>query len=304
MTRALRAADLGATLYMPATRSDLAAALLGGRLPGLRSAVICLEDAVAEACVPQALANLGALLRALMTAPATARPAVFVRPRSPDMLAQVCRLPGAELLDGYVLAKIGPAVLAHAIRVLPSEARLLPTLETAAVFDPVSVRRLRRGLDGVQERVLTVRIGGADLLQLMGARRSRVRTAYDGPLGPVIASLVGAFAPAGFALSAPVFEGLAQPALLREEVERDLEHGLITKTAIHPAQVPAIQAAYAVPVEDHAAAAAIVRGEEAVFASAGVMCEPATHGRWARSVLLRAERFGLQEVSARRVHVV
>ena len=38
--------NLGATLYMPATRYDIEGAILDGKIPGLRSLVICLEDAV------------------------------------------------------------------------------------------------------------------------------------------------------------------------------------------------------------------------------------------------------------------
>lgn len=39
---------LGATLYMPATRTDLAEVILFGKIPELRSMVICLKDAVSE----------------------------------------------------------------------------------------------------------------------------------------------------------------------------------------------------------------------------------------------------------------
>lgn len=47
---------LGATLYMPATRPDLLAVMGGIKLPGLRSLVICLEDAIAESDTAVALA--------------------------------------------------------------------------------------------------------------------------------------------------------------------------------------------------------------------------------------------------------
>jgi citrate lyase beta subunit len=56
--------DLGATLYMPATRMDLAE-VLEGKIPGLRSLVVCLEDAVSEHDVPFALQNLSLFLQRL-----------------------------------------------------------------------------------------------------------------------------------------------------------------------------------------------------------------------------------------------
>mgnify|MGYP004704170745 CR=1 FL=1 len=62
--------NLGATLYMPATRDDIGDAILEGKIPGLRSLVICLEDAVNEDDIPQALQNLTQLLQVLNAAKA------------------------------------------------------------------------------------------------------------------------------------------------------------------------------------------------------------------------------------------
>jgi len=291
---------LGATLYLPATHPDLAAALLGGRYPDLRSAVICLEDAVHAADVPIALARLQALLAKLAAHPADqVRPALFVRPRDATMLAHILRFEGIESVDGFVIPKATADSLPGYLAVLAFDHHLLmPTLETREVFDPAEMRRLREQLTAIQERVLAVRIGGNDLLQTLGARRSAERTVYDGPLGPVIANLVATYAPWGFALSAPVFEHFGNLTLLREEVERDLEHGLLTKTAIHPSQIGIIHAAYAVDDASHAEAKQIVSDDSrAVFASRQAMCEPATHRLWAQGTLSRAKAFGIIRTS-------
>lgn len=53
---------LGATLYMPATRIDIADVILNHKIAGLRSLIICLEDSVSESDIPLALNNLQALL--------------------------------------------------------------------------------------------------------------------------------------------------------------------------------------------------------------------------------------------------
>ena len=85
-------------------------------------------------------------------------------------------------------------------------------------------------------------------------------------------------------------------ALLREEVARDLEHGLFTKTAIHPAQVAVIQGALAVLSAELSEARAIVAVDPpAVFAARGAMCEPATHRRWAEMLIRRAALFGVAD---------
>lgn len=296
------AAALGASLYVPGSRTDLVQTILSGQRPDLRSVIVCLEDSVAEDDAPGALANVKEFLRRLsLQAIDTPRPWIFVRPRSPDMLDGLFRCLGAERVDGFVLPKITADNLATWLRALRRDAVIMPTVETAEAFDPAEMRRLRGRLERSPQETLVVRIGGNDLLQLLGARRSRHRTAYDGPLGPVIAQLAGVFAPAGFALSAPVFEAFGDAALLLDEVERDLEHGLVTKSAIHPGQVSVIQSAYAVDLEDLRAAHAISEAVQGVFSLGQVMCEPATHGRWAQAVLQRASLFGVRELEGNRV---
>jgi citrate lyase beta subunit len=282
------AIELGATLYVPATRGDLAA-IACGRHPGLRSAVICLEDAVAPRQVPGALDNLARLLDAGWSG----GPALFVRPRDAAMLARIARLDGAERLAGYVLPKATADNLPDYAAAAGADALLMPTLETAEALDPHQAARLREQLAAIRPRILALRIGGNDLLQAIGARRSPDRTAYEGPLGAMIGALVAAFAPFGFALSAPVFEHFGRPSVLQAEVERDLEFGLCTKTAIHPSQVALIHACYRVAAEDHAEAAAILAGQNAVFGSRGAMCEERTHRRWAERVRRRGELFGV-----------
>ena len=290
---------LGATLYMPCTRDDLAASLLGARrIPGLRSAVLCLEDAVLERDVPAALVRLSAFLRTLSSRGGQpGDPLLFVRPRDAAMLEHVLCMPGIERLDGFVIPKAHAETMPGYLALpLHDRHRLMPTLETREACDPHEMRRLRDQLLVVQDRILAVRIGGNDLLRAMGLRRAAGRTAYEGPLGHVIAALVAGFAPWGFALSAPVLEQFGDAALLREEVARDIEHGLLTKTAIHPDQVAVIQSALAVPAAEVEEAQLILADDApAVFARDGTMCEPATHRAWARRLLSRAALHGIAD---------
>lgn len=287
---------LGATLYVPASRPDLAA-IAAGRHPNLRSAVICLEDSIHSRDVPAALANLADLLAGL-SGGGGRRPALFVRPRDEHMLAHILTLAGVGQLTGFVIPKATPDNLPHWFHALGESAHLvMPTLEHPQLLDGHELARLREQLLAHQPRILAVRIGGNDLIQAIGARRSALRTAYDGPLGDMIARFVTALAPWGFSLSAPVFEHFENRALLREEVERDLEFGLLTKTAIHPCQLDVIQGAYAVDPACLAEAEAMLAATgRAVFASRGAMCEAETHRSWARSIVRRAELFGLKGV--------
>lgn len=102
--------NLGATLYMPATREDIADAVLHGKIPGLRSLVICLEDAVSEADIPVALKNLEHLLHELSNSMSSLGkndwPLVFIRPRHAEMGRWLKAHYDLSAVDGFVLPKL------------------------------------------------------------------------------------------------------------------------------------------------------------------------------------------------------
>lgn len=292
------AMQLGASLYIPATRADLAAIGNGQKLPGLRSVIFCTEDAVHLRDLESALANLAALLPMLMPAPLLR----FIRPRSPAVLARLLRMDGIERIQGFALPKFGPHTLEDWLQVWDGYqgSYLLPILETVEAFSHRHMEALctRLSDNGLQERILCLRIGGNDLLNLLGIRRGRGATVYDTPLRDTIADLVRIFHPAGYQLSAPVFDYLDTPAVLAREVAADLQHGLVGKTAIHPEQVPVIEALYQVGLDDYETARAILApNAAAVFRCNDSFCEPATHWRWATAVLARAQAFGVTGIT-------
>lgn len=290
----LSAVQLGASLYLPATRPDLLAVASGRRLPELRSVIFCTEDAVHGRDLERALGNLAALLPKLEPGPLLR----FVRPRNPTVLWRLLQLDGIERIQGFALPKFGPHTLGDWLRVWDDSKghHLLPILETVETFDHRKMEIMRDRLEdyGLKDRILCLRIGGNDLLNLLGIRRSRGATIYDTPLRGTIADLVRIFHPAGYRLSAPVFDYLDAPEVLAREVEADLQHGLVGKTAIHPSQIPVIESCYRVPREDYETAAAVLAPDAAaVFRLCDSFCEPATHRRWADGVLERARVFGV-----------
>ncbi|MDZ7706258.1 MAG: HpcH/HpaI aldolase/citrate lyase family protein [Trueperaceae bacterium] len=300
-TAAQTALALGATLYLPATRPDLVALGNGDTLPELRSLVYCTEDAVAVADVEHAIANLAAALPQLVPVRGRFR---FVRPRSPALLARLLSLPGSDAIDGFVLPKASPANLAAYWELLEPHERfwLLPTLETRDVFDPFGLAALRQALTepNLARRVLCLRIGGNDLLNLLGVRRRPGQTLYDTPLRGTLEQLVSTFKPDGFALSAPVYDDFGDTTTLAAEVARDLDFGLTGKTAIHPRQLAVIEAGYRVDRAELALADAILAADApAVFGvrttAAETMAEPSTQWRWATAVRARARFYGLRD---------
>lgn len=280
--------QLGASLYVPVTHRDVLPIANGTKWPELRSVIFCTEDAVAAKALGAGLDNLRACLARMSETSTTLR---FVRVRNPEILSWLITLPGAEKLDGFVLPKLdinnadaylGP--LRH------TKFHSMPTLETRDVFEPAKMIALRDYLleAGHQERILALRIGGNDLLSLLGIRRPRDRTVYRTPLGQTIANLVTIFKPFGFQLTAPVFEHIDCPEILREELSDDVAHGLCGKTAIHPDQLAIIESGLQISEVEVEAAQRILTAEQAVFKLNGSMCEVATHHTWARSILERS----------------
>lgn len=308
--------QLGASLYMPATRQDIWQVIKRDKLPTINSIIICLEDAVSHNDVELALERLQALLdtwaahtHSINTPtnqpmhPDTpknnqpTRPLVFVRPRNPMMLQKLAHFNHIELLDGFVMPKVDMYSLSNwrmACQNLNDEQLLMPTLETAALFDPHHNQELAIAFkEAFSQPVFALRIGGNDLFAALRLRRPKDSIVYDTPIGTLAYQLLGCFVPHGFYLTAPVFEYLDQPMLFMQELNRDVSLGLVGKTVIHPSQIALVQQAYCVPISVLDEAQAILHSEaKAVFKYNNTMLEPATHRAWADEVVNRAGVFG------------
>jgi len=291
--------SMGASLYVPANHKDLLQVANGDKLPQARSLIFCLEDAVADRDLSWALFNLSVVLQNMR---AEAQAERFVRVRNPEVMARVLAMPGVHKLTGFVIPKATRHNFESYYRqVRDTRHLLMPTLETAEVFSEREMEAFRELLQapGVRSRILALRIGGNDLLALLGLRRPRGMTIYRTPLGPVIARLVTIFRPYGFMLTAPVFEHLDSPELLDQEVLEDIAYGMVGKTAIHPSQIAPIEQHYKVKPQDLAAAHAILdENSPAVFKMHESMCEVATHRAWAERMVTQSRRFGAHQADA------
>ena len=292
----INAWSLGATMYVPAMHKDLSFILAGTKeissaLAQPRSLVICLEDAVREEDLEEALERLELGLKYAKKT----EQLHFVRPRNVEILKKVMSMKNIDVIDGFVLPKITHENIQDYLDVLPESHNfmLMPTLETAEVFEISHMKRLRDILLPVQDKILALRVGGNDLLNCLGMRRPKSGRIYDTPVGLAIHNLVQNFKPAGFDLTAPVFEIIDRMELLEEEVKKDLMCGLVCKTAIHPSQIHIIEKHYEVNNQDIEMAEAILdKDAPAVFRMHGTMCEPATHRKWAEQILIRLNVYG------------
>lgn len=287
--------QLGASLYVPCVRDDLLAVASGEKLPFLRSLILCLEDAVRAEQLPQAMANLARVLPQLHAVP-TLR---FVRVRNPWVLEQVLAMEGAYKLDGYVIPKVTRRNLGDYMGLvgLGGPQQLMLTLETAETFDPREMYKLRDLIleSGYQRKILSLRIGGNDLLGVLGLKRQKGVSIYHTPVGQVISTLVGIFKPSGFNLSGAVYDYMYDHVTLKAETHMDLQFGLFGKTAIHPSQIAAIEGCYMVDEDELQMAKALLDAHApAVWKQGEAMLEPATQQGWAKAILSRAEHYGVR----------
>ncbi|MER7774298.1 HpcH/HpaI aldolase/citrate lyase family protein [Streptomyces sp. NPDC096191] len=224
----LLSAALGATLYSPATRPNLADDVLKQGARGVVSMVLCLEDSIDDADVPVGEANLVRHLNDLAKRSDADVPLLFVRVRTPEQIPDLVRRlgPAVRLLSGFVLPKF-------------TEERGVPFLEALAAAEAASGRRLFampvlespdllyresrvptlegifRAVDKYRDRVLALRLGVTDFCSSYGLRRGPDMTAYDVQIvASVIADVVNMLARAdgtGFTVTGPVWEYFRVP---------------------------------------------------------------------------------------------
>ncbi len=301
MTQNRSQIHLGASMYVPCTqdRQNIIDIGNGNKYTGLRSVIYCLEDAVRADELSFAISNLAKSLAGLKPGVGPMR---FIRVRNPEILGKVLRMKGlVNVIDGFVLPKITAGNMAYYLAQLTEKDpyKLMPTLETREVYNEKEMGKLRDMIlqdPNARDRILCFRVGGNDLLQCIGVRRDPTLTIYETPVGQVIKSLSGIFIPYGFGLTAPVCECINNPEVLAAEVRLDLMQGLFGKTAIHPTQIPLIEAGFRVSKMDLEEARAILQPEAAaVFKMNGRMCEPTTHNKWAQAIVQRSELYGVNE---------
>lgn len=257
--------------------------------------VLCTEDAIREADVPQALDTLRAVLAGKDP---NSGVAVYVRVRNADVLKRLLDLPNVDRLRGFVIPKADPATFpSYADQLAGTDFRLMPILESPLMMDHHFRETLRMVLlsDGYRSMIDCLRIGGNDLMGHLGIRRDdREFTIYDTPVGQTIHAIINEFRGlAGFFVSAPVFEcfGTKYDGLLRKEVEHHIMNGLFGQTVIHTRHLRPIRDLYKVSQCDLESARAIVGDDTAVSGRDGKMDERNPHLKWAELILERHRLF-------------
>ena len=212
---------LGASLYSPAIRPDLAGDIARRTATGATSMVLCLEDSIPDDAVAEGERNVIAALRE-HAARDIDGPLVFIRVRTAEQIERITE--GLGDLDGglagFVLPKFteenGSAYLDAVLAAGEATGRQLygmPVMESREiVFAETRVDTLlalRALIDKYRSTVLAIRVGATDISGQYGLRRSREHTVYDiGPIASVITEVVNVFgrAEGGYVITGPVWE--------------------------------------------------------------------------------------------------
>lgn len=268
-------------LYVPGDQPDKIAKASGR---GADALVLDLEDAVAPASKREAR---GVVAEAL--AGATPGPQWWVRVDAEHFVEDLAALTAASALTGVLVPKAEPGLLDAVDEALtaaerrlglpPASLLVLPLLESA------------RGLARLQQvaagpRVLRLGLGEADLAADLGILPSPDRQ----ELWPYRAQVVLASAAAGIAPPVgPVETDVRNDDQLLAGTKRLLAQGFRARTAIHPRQLAAINAAFAPTADDVRAAEEVVRRYEA-GAAAGVGVTTTEDGRLVDLAVVRNAR--------------
>lgn len=219
------AVALGGTLYIPATRPEIAKDLRKQSDHGVISTVVCLEDSVADSELLHAERNAARQLRQFAEERVDG-PLVFVRVRAPEQIPMLMDALDEHhtVLSGFVVPKFTPRsadVYLDALRAASQQAGrtmlFMPVLESPELaFAENRARQLldiKTILDDVREHVCAVRVGATDLSSAYGLRRGRDLTVWDvRPVADVIADIVNVFGRAdgtGYVITGAVWEHYA-----------------------------------------------------------------------------------------------
>jgi len=295
MIRDLSPIELGGSLYIPATHKNVNVVCNADKYPQLRSCIIDTEDAICEDELSSALANIAKMLETYT--PKKLR--LFIRPRNPQVLKQLLKIKHIEKIDGFSLPKFSTEVMreyTHILTLAEHQFYIMPVLESLDLFSKEKLEDIRDFLLTCKLPVLTLRLGGEDMMQFLGLKRRCEDNIYT-LVGPsrVIADVLTCFKPYGYNVTATVFNCIHQDELYEENVKEDLRQGLIGKTIIHPDQIDPINEAYKVSPQEFEMAIQML-GEEtkAIIVQEGQMGEKFAHTAWAKVILERHRFYGLK----------
>ncbi len=311
--------SVGALLYCPAYKKNIADAVTREEFGTKYSLALCLEDTVNDRFVEEAEQILIDSIRQIHNARKIHPfylPKIFIRVRSPRQIAKLTAAFGdsSDIITGYNIPKFSLTnadeyiqTMIKANELAQKKIYMMPIYESLSLTDirrrADILYRLKDALAAVEDLVLNIRVGGNDLCHLFGFRRHADESIHRiRPIADIFSDIVTVYG-MDYVISGPVWEYYSgenwQNGLLAEILDDKL-CGFTGKTVIHPKQIPVVNHAYQVLQSDWEDAKAILNWDQDsnAYVSGNLakerMDEFKTHANWARQTLLLAEAFGVK----------
>ena len=283
--------ELGATLYIPANHKELYSVVVEKKYPNLKSIVICLEDSISDRDVEFGMIELERVLNNISIRDDFF---IFIRPRHLDNLMGILKFDNINKVDGFSIPKISTTNLSLYMNILSEKNFwIMPILESIDVFNNNKLIEIRDILDIYKSKILTIRVGGEDILNILEIRKDNNKSIYEYILfSNIITNIINIFKPFKYNISSPVFHSFTKINSLIKELEIDISMGLFNKTIIHPSQIEIVHQAYRVETKDINIAEKLVNTQEAIISYDGAMYEKSTHLNWAKLIIKREKIYG------------
>ena len=319
MNNSLLYYSVGALLYCPANRKNIADSIVKQRFGTKYSLALCLEDTIRDDSVAEAEHILVQTLRQLDQQSMQNDfyvPKIFVRVRNARQIGRLHKAFGesARLITGYILPKFSlenaDGFIQEIIKVNEASATpvyTMPIFESPSIIDLRTryeiLYQLKQKLDSVEKNVLNIRVGGNDLCHMFGFRRHDDESIHQiRPIATIFSDIITVYG-MDYVVCGPVWEYYQSSNWqkgLYHELADDKLCGFVGKTVIYPSQIEVVNEAYKVPQKDYQDAAAVLNWDKSSHSlvagsvSKESMNEYKTHSIWALRTLLMAEYFGIK----------
>lgn len=307
---------LGGHIYVPAIRKDMIYKCLNGKIKGLTSFTICLEDAIGISGEGESIENLREVLNFLRLSERKDIPLIFIRPRNLEQMIKFENIlqENLEILTGIVISKANAFKIRSFIEELNkincSKLYIMPIIESIEFIDYTLkdkyLKDLKRAVLEHRNKILNIRVGVTDILGSYGIRRDKSLTIYDNIVFKNLTFDLMSILK-NDEIDIPISGGVSEVYDMNnkeildtyiKEVKIDKLNGFIGKTVIHPLQMNVVQAMNVVSYEDYMDAKSILDGIGSKYSISGsINCERMNevnpHTKWARKIMILSDIYGV-----------
>lgn len=312
--------SVGPLLYCPANKEKIADYLIEEKFGAHYSLALCLEDTIADGYVIDAQRTLSASLKKVYQTRLIKDfflPKIFIRVRSAGQIMDLLRDLGdaKDVVYGFIIPKFNLDTADDYIEKMKEANEyasshpfyMMPIFEDHRLLDSrlrtESIYGLKDKISCIEDLILNIRVGGNDLCNNLGLRRSFNQSIHDiGPVANILYEVLLAYG-SDYVVSGPVFEYYGGDEGwkdgLKAEAVQDRLCGFVGKTVIHPNQIDIVNSAYRVSMQDYMDARSILSWKmdtkDAVIGShnGSRMNEYKTHSAWAMRTLYLAMHYGV-----------